>query len=121
MYGVLFKKMKFSNVGIDIEDISSFKNFKDNKSFYLKVFSKEEIKYCLSRKNYKQHFAGKFAAKEAVVKAFPKPYALSDIGILNKKNGQPYVMIKNKKRNDVLVSISHSQTIAVAIVLVISH
>ena len=62
---------KIFGIGVDIVDINRFKNmdYKNNKKFYQKIFLDSEIEYCLKFKNSEQHFAGKFAAKEAVKKA----------------------------------------------------
>ena len=63
--------MRISNIGTDIVDINRFrkKQYNENKNFYEKIFTKSEIKYCLSFKNNSEHFAGKFAIKEAVKNA----------------------------------------------------
>ena len=60
--------MKISNIGIDIINIEKFKKkeYVKNKKFYEKIFTSSEIKYCLKFKNNSEHFAGKFAIKEAV-------------------------------------------------------
>ena len=58
-------------IGIDIVDLDRFQRMLDRhgKRFLAKTFSEEEIAYCQSRKNPAQHFAARFAAKEAVFKA----------------------------------------------------
>jgi len=63
-------KMDFS-IGVDIEDISRFSklSYTSKKSFYDKIFTKKEIKYCLSKKNPYPHFTVRFCAKEATIKA----------------------------------------------------
>ena len=46
-------------LGIDISNIEKFRNkpFNENESFYRKIFSEEEIQYCLKFKNYYEKFA----------------------------------------------------------------
>ena len=41
-------------IGIDVSSVKKFrdKTFEDNQSFYKKLFSEEEITYCLKFKNY---------------------------------------------------------------------
>ena len=58
-------------VGIDLVEIKRFTNisFQENKSFYEKNFSKDEIEYCLKFNEPYKHFAGKFALKEATKKS----------------------------------------------------
>ncbi len=104
-------------VGIDIQEKESFPDFKKNKRFYQRVFSNREIDYCLSKTDYKQNFASKFCAKEAIIKLLggrKKNY--KDIEILNKKSGKPYVKIL-KKKTKISISTSHTgkNSIAVAI------
>ncbi len=59
-------------VGIDIEAVDFFKkrSFNSHKAFYRRVFSKSEIDYCLKKAKPHEHFAARFCAKEAAVKAF---------------------------------------------------
>jgi len=57
-------------IGIDIVDISSFtESFNKSKRFRQRVFTENEIAYCESKSNKYQHYAVRFAAKEAVMKA----------------------------------------------------
>ena len=58
-------------IGIDIVDINKFKKitYSSKPHFYEKLFLKSEIDYCLRFKNSAERFAGKFAAKEAVLKS----------------------------------------------------
>lgn len=57
-------------IGVDIVDISSFtESFNKSKRFRQRVFTENEIAYCESRPNKYQHYAARFAAKEAVMKA----------------------------------------------------
>ena len=69
------------DVGIDLVKISRFKKipFQRNESFYKKNFSKEEIEYCLKFEEPYKHFAGKFAIKEATIKAINKKVELLQI------------------------------------------
>ena len=108
--------------GVDIIEVKRIKKvIQSNKKFLEKVFTPVEVEYCLSRKNKWQHFAVRFAAKEAVLKALGsarKNTGFSDIEILNRKNsGEPVVNIaKNgiNKKFSFFISLSHSQTKAVA-------
>ena len=58
--------------GTDIIEINRIKNSIEElgESFKNKIFTEKEIEYCESRRNAKyQHYAGRFAAKEAIFKA----------------------------------------------------
>lgn len=108
------------NIGIDIEEIKRFqKLLKDNK-FINRIFSKDEIEYCLSkRKNAVQHFAVRFAGKEAVWKAINKSNKLTitDISFKNSDLGKPEVFIKGKKVSYIDISFSHNKYTVVAVAI----
>lgn len=93
------------------------------------VFTKREIQYCSSSKNPYQHYAVRFAGKEAFLKALGtglrKDCLFSDIEFLNNENGMPYANCYGKTKKELLrnkikginVSFSHSRENAVAIVI----
>lgn len=107
-------------VGIDIIEISRFKPLIKNHEhhFIKRNFTRQEIEYCFSFKDPQTHFAGTFAAKEAVFKCLGENDILqSSIEILRGKNGRPYVCINKKTRKNIFVSISHSRKNAIAIAI----
>lgn len=104
-------------VGIDLVKIDRFRSlpYNENKTFYTKNFSREEIEYCLTFSNSAEHFAGKFAIKESVKKILKTKINMIDIetGYIESK---PTVRISLKK-NQFKVSVSHDGDYAIAIVL----
>ena len=104
-------------VGIDIEEIKRFQKSIKDKKFIERVFSKDEIKYCSSKKNSIQHYAARFAGKEAVWKAINKYKKISipDISFKNSILGKPEVYIKGKKQKNIEVSFSHNRNTVVAV------
>ena len=114
-------KTKMSlNIGVDIEQVSRFKK-KDNRLFE-KIFSEKELKRL---KNYNaQHLAGIFSAKEAIIKVCnPKEkLQLKDIEIYNRRDGNPYAVIKSRviKARNLRISISHSGDYAVAFAILLA-
>ncbi len=111
-------------IGVDIEDINRFKNYMNNKALLSKIFTKKELEYCLSKKISHRHLAARYAAKEAVIKAFLSSNEklsiknINQIEILNDKNGAPRINIKNhKKFNKVKISMSHNKDSAIAFAL----
>lgn len=91
--------------------------------FLNRVFTKQEIEYCESKKKQKyQHYAGRFAAKEAVFKAISEllesKYEIKwiDIEILSNENSKPKVNLKLKLENieNIDISISHCKQYATA-------
>tara|TARA_B100000029_G_scaffold133450_1_gene127505 strand:- start:32 stop:382 length:351 start_codon:yes stop_codon:yes gene_type:complete len=105
------------SVGIDLVKISRFKKipFDKHRSFYEKNFSQDEINYCLKFNEPYKHFAGKFAIKEATMKALNKKLALSDIKTFHKES-KPQVIIKENDTS-FKVSVSHDGNFAAAIVI----
>jgi len=110
-------------IGVDCQEIEVFaeKDIKTNPEFYSRLFTEKEIAYCISKALPSQHFAVRFAAKEAVIKALmPDHIQHKSVEILNYKNGKPYIKLMNsklKQRFSLMVSLSHSKSVAVAFVL----
>ena len=107
-------------VGIDIIDVERFREkiFKRNIKFYQRIFLESEIKYCLRFKSPYEHFAGKFALKESVIKSIDDKISFLHIQTSNSKHG-PIVRLVGKKSKEYsfLCSISHEKKFAVAVVI----
>ena len=107
-------------IGIDITDVDQFKkiSYLEKPNFYKKIFLPSEIKYCLKYKNPSEHFAGKFALKEAVKKAINEHVSMLDIETSH-SNSKPVVKLRGKwkKKYKFLASISHEKKFAVGIVI----
>ena len=107
-------------IGIDITDVERFRKkiFKQNIKFYQKIFLESEIKYCLKFKSPYEHFAGKFALKESVIKSIHDKISFLDIKTSNSKYG-PIVRLVGEKSKEYsfLCSISHEKKFAVAVVI----
>lgn len=119
--------------GTDIIEISRIKESIEstNKKFCERVYTEKEREYCESKKMQKyQHYAARFAAKEAVFKAISKTlngkYDITwkDIEVLNDENGRPYIKLSEQFANkieDIDISISHCKEYAVANVVIIER
>jgi len=105
-------------IGIDITDIEKFRKlpFSENKNFYKKLFTDSEIKYCLKFKQPSSHFAGKFAVKEATKKSIHPSVNMKNIETSH-SNSKPTISIRNLKNFYFLVSLSHENDLAVAVVI----
>lgn len=107
-------------IGIDIVDVNQFKKIQYAKkpSFYSRTFFPSEIKYCLKYKNPYEHFAGKFAIKEAVIKSIPEKISILDVETIHLES-KPKVRIKGKvgKKYSFLISVSHEKQFAIAVVI----
>jgi len=108
--------MQISGLGIDAVEIARFKTALKQKKdrFFVATFTDEERSYCLSYKDSAIHFAGIFAAKEALCKASGARILLSEFEIKHLKSGQPEVWLKGKRAKSYLVSVTHEKTFAFA-------
>src|SRR3989344_4750098 len=104
--------------GVDIESVERFKNLQTNENFINIVFTKKEIDYCMAKSEPYISFAGKFCAKEAVLKAVSTKLGMKEIEIINSSSGKPFVYIKGDKQDNISCSISHTEEYAVAFVIV---
>jgi holo-[acyl-carrier protein] synthase len=106
------------NIGIDVVDVNRFKKLEYHKNiqFYKKIFAKSEINYCIKYKNAAEHFAGKFAIKEAVKKSINQKIKMIDI-ITSHSNTKPKVRINSKSQYNFQISISHEKNIAIGVVI----
>lgn len=99
--------------------------------FLNRVYTDDEIRYCQRRKEYTQHYAGRWAAKEAVMKTlgtgFSRGVGWRDIEICSNRMGQPSIVLRGGAREiarqagigDVLVTISHCRAYATATAIAI--
>lgn len=113
-------------VGTDIVEVNRIKEIiTRNVKFIDKVFSKNEIEYFKNKNFRPEYIAGRFAAKEAVSKAFGTGFMgfdFKDIEIDSNALGKPVVILKGKakilaQKNGefkINLSISHEQEYAVA-------
>lgn len=118
--------------GVDIIEISRVKESIESlgERFINRVFTEKEIEYCESKKNQKyQHYAARFAAKEAVFKALSwkleDKYEIcwKDIEVVDDKQGRPSLNIIEMNLNDIEnidISLSHCKEYAVANVTVLT-
>lgn len=117
-------------VGTDIIEVSRIEKLIKEKGdkFLNKIYTKNEIDYCESKgPNKYQHYAGRFAAKEAVFKVIESNRSnnddfglliFKDIQILNNDDGSPYVILPSFNTNlfdRIYISISHIKEYATAI------
>ncbi|TFK33214.1 fatty acid synthase [Crucibulum laeve] len=114
-----------SGVGVDQELISAVPSH--NPTFVSRNFTDAEIAYCRSQPSPPSSFAARWAGKEAVfkslgVKSKGAAAAMKDIEILNDENGAPAVNLHGEAKaqaeqkgiSKVLISLTHSETVAVA-------
>lgn len=120
-----------AGIGIDIIEVDRIKEniMKDN-GFRELVFSASEIGYCESRKNKYEHYAARFAAKEAFFKAlgtgWPNDTSFNEVEIINDHLGKPQIAFIGQTQTtmhglqlvNILVSLTHIKSTASAVVII---
>jgi len=111
------KNFENLGIGIDIVKVDQFrqKEYSENIDFYQKIFSSNEIKYCMKFNDPYPHFAGKFALKEALIKSINENIKLIDIKT-DHSFSKPVIELKKSSYN-FTASISNERDIAVGVVL----
>ncbi|UOQ44353.1 holo-ACP synthase [Halobacillus salinarum] len=111
-------------IGVDLIEIDRInQSIKRNQRFVQRILTPEEFNIYTGMKEKRQHefLAGRFAAKEAVAKAFHTgigKLSFQDIEILPNPEGAPRVRVKGYEKLTIWVSISHSLSHAMAQVIV---
>lgn len=115
-------------LGTDIVEISRIAQMieRHGDSFLKRVYTDSEIAHCRQRKHSSEAFAGRWAAKEAVMKVlgtgFVRGIGWKDIEILSELSGKPVVQISGGAGehaekigiDEILVTISHCKAYATA-------
>lgn len=94
--------------------------------FLTRVFTDQEIRYCQNRKRAMEHFAGRWAAKEAILKClgtgWRRGISWTDMEIGNDQEGKPQVQLCGMAQeiaqklgiSEIMLSISHCRAYATA-------
>ena len=118
-------------IGIDLVEVRRIAGAieRQGAAFLMRSFTDRERAYCESKANAAEHFAARFAAKEAVSKAFGtgvgERIGFLDIEVVNQQSGSPSIVLLGKAKmlsdargvTEVLVSLSHTAQMAVASVV----
>ena len=116
-------------IGIDIIEVERIRTSheKFGERFLNRILHPNEVSYCLSYKAPGPFLAARFAAKEAISKAFGTgigaQLAWQDMEIARKESGEPYVilhgggpaLLQARGARHVLISLSHTQNYATAV------
>ena len=121
-------------LGVDIVDVNRMAALLERiPSFAERVYSPAERKYCESKANFATHYALRFAAKEAVVKALGTGFAegiwVRDIEVERSKSGKPLVKLmgralevaRERGVREFSLSLSYTHNTAVACALAITE
>ena len=125
-------------IGTDIAKVSRFEKWIKNPEMFMRFFNGKEIADSKSSQALCEHYAARFAAKEAFSKALGtgiSAFELKDVFITNDKNGKPLLNVEGKARNllqekvcaftgrsessySLHVSLSHEKEYAIAFVII---
>lgn len=120
-----------AGTGIDIAEPGRIATaIEKERGFRELVFSPGEITYCESKTNRNQHYAARFAAKEAFFKALGTGWknntAFSEVEVFNDAEGKPGIRLLGEtartlshiSASKIFVSLSHVASLATAIVVI---
>lgn len=120
--------MDIAGIGTDIVEVIRIGQMleKHGEVFLDRVFTAREIHYCKARKHATEHYAGRWAAKEAILKClgtgWSKGISWTDVEVRNDFSGAPRVNLFGMARDradelgitDIWITISHCRAYATA-------
>ena len=120
--------MSIVGIGLDLVSIARVRSIAERRKdrFLNRLFTEEERAYCLSRASPYASFAGRFAAKEAILKALGTGWSAGvswlDITVLNDSAGRPSATVRGRVAEltrkagvtNIYVSLSHDAEYAIA-------
>ena len=120
---------RIQGIGVDVVDVQRMKTSLEQQGEALtaKLFTQQEVEYCRLKKNPHEHFAARFAAKEAVSKAMQTGWSgtfrWKDVEVVNEPSGAPRIVLykevaESLKRSKVHLSLSHTENTVVAFAVI---
>lgn len=120
--------MQIFGIGIDVVEVERVHSSIDEfgEKFLQRIFTEGERAYCSAQKRPAIHYAARFAAKEAVAKAFGtgigKHLSWLDIEVVRQESGEPKIELsgegahfaKEKNIANIMVSLTHAEHYAAA-------
>jgi holo-[acyl-carrier protein] synthase len=127
--------MEVLGIGTDITECLRIAQMIEHhgEQFVSRVYTPEETCYCRNRKQATQHFTGRWAAKEAVLKAlgtgWRRGISWHDVEVCNQPGGRPVIVLRGGAREvarqlgiqRVQISISHCRSYAVAFAVALGN
>ncbi len=119
--------MATAGIGVDMLEIERMERVLARRpNFARRVFTEEERAYCDARSRPAEHYAARFAAREAVVKAlgtgFSQGVGFRDVSVARDESGRPRAVLTGRAAEvareqgirEIALSISHTHDVAVA-------
>ena len=122
-----------AGIGIDLIQVSKVQRLCQSKKNLEEIFTLAEIEYCQKKPHQFQHFAARFAVKEAMFKAlgtgWDKEIKWTEVEVMKDEMGRPRIDLHGKAKEmaekmnirDTLVSLSHCSDYAIAQVILVSN
>jgi len=110
-------------IGVDLVAVERIERMVDSwgEKFLTRVYTDEELQYCLPKRRKFEHLAGRFAAKESFIKAYGEKLSLKDIEVISLENGEPALRLVSDSQNlrgQVHLSITHESSYALAMLII---
>ena len=119
--------MALAGIGVDMLEIARMQHALDERPYFIRrLFTEDERMYCEHTARPAEHYAGRFAAREAVLKAlglgFGNGVGIGDVSVVRDDSGRPHVLLAGRAAEvareqgvrEVALSISHTHDVAVA-------
>lgn len=119
--------MTLAGIGVDMLEIARMQHALDERPYFiLRLFTEDERMYCEHTARPAEHYAGRFAAREAVLKAlglgFGNGVGIGDVSVMRDDSGRPHALLAGRAAEvareqgvrEVALSISHTHDVAVA-------
>jgi holo-[acyl-carrier protein] synthase len=117
--------MQILGIGTDIVEIKRIADVcRRSPRFELRVFTPAELDYARPKVGKFSHLAARFAAKEAVAKAFGRPFSWQDVEVYTESSGKPCIRLHGRALEvagdaRVMISVSHSASYATAVAVLV--
>ena len=119
--------MALAGIGVDMLEIARMQHALDERPYFIRcLFTEDERMYCEHTARPAEHYAGRFAAREAVLKAlglgFGNGVGITDVSVVRDDSGRPHALLAGRAAEvareqgvrEVALSISHTHDVAVA-------
>ena len=119
--------MALAGIGVDMLEIARMQHARDERPYFIRrLFTEDERMYCEHTARPAEHYAGRFAAREAVLKAlglgFGNGVGIGDVSVVPDDSGRPHALLAGRAAEvaceqgvrEVALSISHTHDVAVA-------